>query len=95
MSIAGSVLDPARQLGAFEQKAIEALGEPLQHVVINPGDRERRDTQMRTLYEQFGWSLADVGEAYDMSKEWVRQNVLRVGGTMRTISASRSKRRPR
>jgi hypothetical protein len=95
MSIAGSVLDPARQLGAYEQKAIEALGESLQHVVINPGDRARRDAQMRTLYEQFGWSLADIGEAYDMSKEWVRQGVLRAGGTTRTVSASRTKRRPR
>lgn len=95
MSIAGTIFDPTRQLGDYEAKAIEALGEPLQHVQPTLVERDKRDAQMRTLYEQFGWSLADIGEAYDMSKEWVRQGILRAGGTMRTISASRTKRRPR
>jgi hypothetical protein len=78
MGITGSVLDPTRQLGEYEQMAEKILGEPLIHQARYQGERIDRGNQMTTLYKA-GWSLSDIGRAYGFSKEWVRRLIHEVG----------------
>ena len=87
-------MDPTRELGAFEKQAIVLLGEPLMHDWRTAEDRDKRDSQMRALYEDHGWSLADVGTAFDVSKEWVRQSVIRAGGATRPSAGRQMRRYP-
>jgi hypothetical protein len=72
MGIEGSVLDPHRTVGVYEQKAQDALGEPLVHIIRDPGDERRRWSQIDSLYNRYGWQFSDIGKAFGFSRQWVR-----------------------
>ena len=94
-TIVGSTLDPDRTLGAFEATAVKILKEPLVHNWT--GDkllRDKRDTQMRVLYEDHDWSLADIAAAWDLTKEGVRLCIKRAGGTTRKAVPRTPRRYP-
>ena len=68
---------PSRDQHQIDRIAAERLlGEALvdlPHSPHNPLDlREKRIEQMRALYHEHRWSLANIGSAYGMSREAVR-----------------------
>jgi len=79
--IEGSLLDPDRSLGEYERIAVRVLGEPLVQHMTTEEDRHRRAEQMNKLYQE-QWSLADIGNAFDFSSQWVRMEMARYGFTV-------------
>ena len=60
-----------------------------------PQERDHRAEQMRTLYEKHGWSLSDVGDAFGLVKERVRQIFQEYGYETRPIPGSLAYRQMR
>lgn len=69
----GTLLDPNRRKGKYEAAAEALLGETLQHRVTSYELRDKRNAQIIRLYGDFGWSMQDVGWAFDLSRERIRQ----------------------
>lgn len=76
-TIAATTLNPEREIGEYEDAAMKIVGMELVHNIA-PGEhfRRKRAVQMHEL-ALAGWSNADIGKAWGLSREMVRKEMNR------------------
>ena len=94
-TIQGTTLDMSRTKGRYESAAEQALGATLiHHIAMVTDGKQKRTDQMWRLYSEFGWSLADIGKAWGVSKQLIHQIFQKEGLNMRKAWDTPKKKRP-
>lgn len=93
--IAGTTLDISRTKGSYERAAESVLGGTLIHHTYRvPDGQQARLNQMWRLYDEFGWSLADIAKAWGVSKQWIHELFHKNGYQLRKAWETPKKKRP-